>query len=164
MKSTILTKYIQLPQIYKAWCSTIATLSWTHSVGQETVMTNRKTNRKYCLTVRACVCVCVLKITKHVISPGWVWNRYLQRDTYTDSVIRYSAFLWFRHLRHFSNMAWTPKLTNWENHLCIFKFFSLSLFEITTVLLLAMLRNLYTLNTVLKVFKCHFKYNSFVSI
>ena len=31
-------------------------------------------------------------------------------------MIRYIAFLWFRHLRHFSNMAWTPKLTNWENH------------------------------------------------
>ena len=31
-------------------------------------------------------------------------------------LIRYNAILWFRHLRHFSNMAWTPKLTNWENH------------------------------------------------
>jgi len=31
-------------------------------------------------------------------------------------MIRYIAFLWFRHLRHFCNMAWTPKLTNWENH------------------------------------------------
>jgi len=31
-------------------------------------------------------------------------------------LIRYNAILWFRHLRHFSNMAGTPKLTNYENH------------------------------------------------
>jgi len=31
-------------------------------------------------------------------------------------LIRYNAILWFRHLRHFSNMAGTPKLTNCENH------------------------------------------------
>ena len=31
-------------------------------------------------------------------------------------LIRYNTLLWFRHLQHFSNMAGTPKLTNWENH------------------------------------------------
>ena len=51
---------------------------------------------------------------ENIISSIRVQNHYVQQHTSTLNQIR--PFPWFGNLNIFARIAWTPKLTNWENH------------------------------------------------